>query len=606
MEHFFSLISRFSKNESGAFAVMFGLMAIFLVSLTGAVVDYTSLEDKRNRAQIALDSAALALQPRIYTDTPDEIRAAAAALVRERLGDDSVSSWVTGINIDLEEGTLELSGGLRVPMHFVRLIGVDTMEARLVAEVTRKKLALEVVMVLDNSGSMLEQNRMTHLKNAAACAARTLFYDEVNQSCQPVPGARQVEDVRIGIVPFTMYVNVGAHLKDTAYWLDWTGLAPLSNDNFDTSYRANGAGYNGSPVNRNTLFANLRRTNNQPNTWTGCVVARQQPYDTDDTPPATGVPPAHPETLFTPLFVPDVRDGVTGSYISDRPSHPTCPPMEFEQRRVQSCNNNGSNCNNGHYNCRSREYNNTWSAWSSNSSSTCVLPGLVQLANSVSPGSTRTTTTTYSLLSARELQERVCKYNVSGFNGSTTNGPNSLCPTIPILPLSANPSTVNTHINSMVADGGTNIHEGTAWGMRALSPEEPFTEGAPFDEATSKVLIVMTDGENTAYPANNMNGATYYSAYGFPFNNRLGASGWTQTQLNAAMDTRTLETCRTAKQLGMVIYTIGLSVTHSATRTMLTNCATSHDHVFFPAQPSDLNDVFSSIAKQLAALRISR
>ena len=38
-----------------------GLMAIFLVSLTGAVVDYTSLEDKRNRAQIALDSAALAL-----------------------------------------------------------------------------------------------------------------------------------------------------------------------------------------------------------------------------------------------------------------------------------------------------------------------------------------------------------------------------------------------------------------------------------------------------------------------------------------------------------------------------------------------------------------
>jgi Flp pilus assembly protein TadG len=66
--------------------MLFGLMAIFLVALTGAVVDYTSMEEKRNRAQIALDAAALALQPRIYTDTPDQIRAAAAAVVGERLG----------------------------------------------------------------------------------------------------------------------------------------------------------------------------------------------------------------------------------------------------------------------------------------------------------------------------------------------------------------------------------------------------------------------------------------------------------------------------------------------------------------------------------------
>jgi Flp pilus assembly protein TadG len=589
------LISRFARDESGAFAMLFGLMAIFLVALTGAVVDYTSMEEKRNRAQIALDAAALALQPRIYTDTPDQIRAAAAALVAERLNNGEVASWVTGIVIDPDEGTLELTGGIRVPMNFVRLVGVDNLEARLVAEVTRKKLALEVVMVLDNSGSMLDQNRMTYLKQAAACASRTLFYEEVDANCQPVAGAGQVEDVRIGIVPFTMYVNVGAQ-NQNAYWLDWSGLAPVSKDNFEV--------INGR-VNRLGLFDNLKRTNNLPNAWAGCVVAREYPLDTNDTPPATGNPPANPETLFTPLFVPDSRDGVSGNYISDRPAN--CPAMECRQERTQSCNSSGGNCNTGTYRYQTRTSGN-WSGWSSGM---CPYQNHPVLSGpTVSGTSTRVTTTVYSMLNATELQNRICKYNVSGFNGSTTSGPNAYCPTIAILPLSDSPTTVANHVAAMVADGGTNIHEGTAWGMRVLSPVEPFTEGAPYDEATSKVLIVMTDGENTAYPANNMNWAAYYSAYGFPTNNRLGASGWTQTQLNMEMDRRLLETCRSAKNLGIAVYTIGLAVQQTSrpteVRQMLTSCATQADYAYFPAHPTELNDVFSSIAQQLAALRISR
>ncbi|MCS6758035.1 MAG: hypothetical protein MO852_02210 [Candidatus Devosia euplotis] len=37
-----------------------------LVALGGAVVDYVSLEQMRNRGQIALDAATLALQPEIF------------------------------------------------------------------------------------------------------------------------------------------------------------------------------------------------------------------------------------------------------------------------------------------------------------------------------------------------------------------------------------------------------------------------------------------------------------------------------------------------------------------------------------------------------------
>lgn len=585
-----SLLKRFRRDERGAFIVMFGIMAVVLTAMAGAVVDFTHLSEARNRAQIAMDAAALALQPRIFDSTSDTIRAAAENLMRERMGNSASRSWISNVEIDVEEGTLQLRGGIDVEMAFVRLIGFNNIEASVMSEATRRKLALEVTMVLDNSGSMLEQNRMTHLKNAAACAARTLFYDEVDQNCQPVTGARQVEDVKIGIVPFTMYVNVGAD-QAGQYWLDWDGLAPVSQDNFEVI---------DGKVDRRALFANLRRSNNQSNTWTGCVMAREYPLDTDDTTPDAGVPPTHARTLFTPLFVPDVRDGVSGSYITDRPS--SCAPMECEQRHVQSCNWNGNNCNTGTYSWRTRTTGN-WSGWSSTS---CVVAGAPTFSNSSSGTTTKTTTTISSLLNARQLQERQCKYNVSGFNASTTSGPNAYCPTISILPLSDNPTTVIGRINAMVADGGTNIHEGTAWGMRTLSPTEPFTQASPYDEATSKVLIVMTDGENTAYPATNMNGATYHGAYGFPVNNRLGANGWNTAQLNAEMDKRTLETCRTAKNLGMMVYTIGLSVTHQATRTMLTSCASGSDYVFFPTQPTELNDVFQSIAQQLAALRLSQ
>ena len=57
------LLKRFRDDEGGAFLVLFGILAIVLVATSGAVVDYTSVEQARTRGQVALDAAALALQP---------------------------------------------------------------------------------------------------------------------------------------------------------------------------------------------------------------------------------------------------------------------------------------------------------------------------------------------------------------------------------------------------------------------------------------------------------------------------------------------------------------------------------------------------------------
>ena len=169
---------------------------------------------------------------------------------------------------------------------------------------------------------------------------------------------------------------------------------------------------------------------------------------------------------------------------------------------------------------------------------------------------------------------------------------------------------------------GTNIHEGTAWGWRTLSPSEPFTEGRDYGPATSKVLIIMTDGENTYWNVKrrdyggekpNMNGTYYYMPYGYQYNGRLTVHPYDNNyeysdgdKLQLKMNDLTLDACRNAKDAGITIYTIGLQSPNPTTTAMLTECASEKSKAYFPTQASQLDDVFSSIAEQLSQLRIER
>ncbi len=235
---------------------------------------------------------------------------------------------------------------------------------------------------------------------------------------------------------------------------------------------------------------------------------------------------------------------------------------------------------------------------------------------------TRTRTYTY-IFSNREYQERLCKYTGStlmSYAPSVPNayGPNSDCPANAVLPLTSTPATVATAIGAMSAQGGTNITEGTAWGWRVLSPTAPFTEGAAYSNATSKVMIVMTDGENTAYQTSNMNDSEFYSAYGYPWNStehsratntRLQSSTATNAQLETEMNSRLTTVCTNAKAVGITIYTIGIATSQTSdpagNQALLTGCATDSTKAYFPTSATDLQNAFVAIANQLSALRLS-
>lgn len=611
MRSFGDLLRRFQSDERGVFLVIFGLLAVVLIAAAGAVVDFTSIQQARTRAQLALDSAALGLQPTIFTTgvTAESLRTRVQTLLDERLENTSVTSVVGLPTIDTQSGQLRLEATITVPTAFVQLVGFPTVDARLVAEARRRQLNLEVAMVLDNSGSMASYNRISNLRSAATCAANILL----NGDCDSTATVTSSTRTWVGIVPFTMYVKVGSTYQN-ASWMDTLGTSSTAKANFDNdNYDGNAFT---SQVNRFDLYNRLSNVS-----WAGCIEARGRSqdssglyYDTSDSPPSSVVP----ESLFVPQFAPDQPSGYPNNYLSDTPSAcPAAPTYTWIQKKTQCADRMertweyGNNCTGATVDTYEQTVNGVTTTASSsrpsqlNQNSESGQSTTYTNEQTSSYGSrryshVRTYTWTYDY-SDRELQERLCKY-VSGSYASG-GSPNQNCTGTTILPLTDTKASVTSKINAMVADGGTNIQQGVMWGFHMLSPTEPLTEAGPYEGSRSKAMIVMTDGENYHNYSSAFTGAYYYTANGYPYTGRL--TGNSTAALISEMNNRTLETCTNAKNAGIIIYTIGLSVPNQATRDMLTSCASDSSKAKFPDQASELTQVFEDIATQLSNLRLA-
>ena len=227
----------------------------------------------------------------------------------------------------------------------------------------------------------------------------------------------------------------------------------------------------------------------------------------------------------------------------------------------------------------------------------------------------------------------VFKYNNNA--GSITTGapsaigPNRGCPT-PIVPLTTNRTTVINAIRAMRdwSGGGTNQSEGLAWGWRVLSPGAPFTEGRPYGDDVRKVIVLMSDGENTNVGSDPVFSSDY-SAY-----NHLGlwrdyANGNILTDLlNGILfgilpaqyrrnissasnyvtyvNGRQQQLCRNIKAEGIEIYTVIFRETDRTTENLMRNCATSTEHFYRADSAEELQEAFDAIGTGIGALRLTR
>ena len=150
------------------------------------------------------------------------------------------------------------------------------------------------------------------------------------------------------------------------------------------------------------------------------------------------------------------------------------------------------------------------------------------------------------------------------------------------MPLSYDWTALNSKIDTMTPNGNTNVTIGLVWGWHALTANAPYTEAAAPALDLDKVLIILTDGDNTRSWKNSNN---------------------TDVTSQSSIDARTKLVCNNIKAANIKIYAIRVIDGNSA---LLSQCATNSTMYYDVQNASDLNNVFSAIAQNLANLRLAK
>lgn len=286
-KHFSAHAKSFLANKAGNIGMTFAISVVPLVTLVGGGLDYSSAIMLRQRLGHAIDSAALAVgKTANMTD-------AEATAVAQRVFEANLTSFdsvtLGTLNVTVTPASVTVSANASMQTNFLGLVGINEVQIRVENEVVRANRKIELVMALDNTGSMGSSGKMTAMKSAANELIEILFM-----------GNETSEKVKIGLVPFSQTVNVGSQ-NQNASWMDVNGLSSVNGENF-------------SPKTHH--FEMLSRTSNGQ--WRGCVEARPAPYDTTDAAASTG----SPDTLFVPYFAPDEPDSYyyKNKYRSDQVS----------------------------------------------------------------------------------------------------------------------------------------------------------------------------------------------------------------------------------------------------------------------------------------------
>ncbi len=210
-----SKIRAFLQERHGNAGIMFALSALPVFALTGSVIDYAFLQEQRTRLQNAADAAVLAAMHK-YHATDEEIAREIEQYVRSNFREGArVKVDFQSMQVTVERnGDLVTKVGMSLDMNvktaFVRLLGFDVWRASIRAEASHELGGLEVVMVLDTTGSMQDNEKIDELKLAATDLV-DIFEDLADKP--------QMFRLKVGLVPYTVYVNVGTD-KAGEPWLD--------------------------------------------------------------------------------------------------------------------------------------------------------------------------------------------------------------------------------------------------------------------------------------------------------------------------------------------------------------------------------------------------
>lgn len=436
------------RADRGNVAAMFAVALVPMLGIVGTAIDYSRAVAARSAMQAALDTAALMVSKDAQanpTMTAAQATAAAQkyfdALYKEG-GTSGITITATYTQNTGHGATVQVNGSGSVATDFMRYAGYTDMNIGASSQTTWGNTRMRVAMVLDNTGSMADNNKMAKMQSAATAMVNSL-----------AALSKTSGDLYISLIPFAKNVNLGSDF-DKSY-IKWS--SPAGTANPDTWDENNGTCSVGSSTNKTSCLAQNACSIRGYTSKSSCQSAS-----------------ACSDSKYT----------TKGSCTTSG----SCSNTQYSNSLACTSNNGTWTYNTWSRGTWGPGYT-TWTPSSHNYWSGCVMDRDqdYDIKNTApSPGDTNAAST---LFPAQEYTQGRTNYCKKG-NGAYLQ---------PVIPMTNDWTKLKNAIADMDPTGGTNQAIGTAWGWQSLST----TNGpipAPAKELNyvyQDYLVILSDGLNT-------------------------------------------------------------------------------------------------------------
>lgn len=554
----------FRQDVRGNVAIIFGLAIIPMVGAVGAAVDYSRANSARTAMQAALDAAGLTLSKDAQTLTPAQLAAKATEVFNANYNHSEVKDVAVSASFsNPQPGSfrLEMTATGKVPTTLMAM-WKPQMAIGTTAQIAWGMKQLELVLALDNTGSMSSSNKMTQLKLAAKDLLKTLE-----------KAAKKPDDIKVAIVPFATDVNVSTSNVNANWirWDEWEAEPAI----LDPDSIAKGS----KPSSWHTTEAGSSCPFTKSSHGFQCVTTAQGTT-------TTGTIPSN--VNYKGLICPSMDSGnknsarnytfyngcyntwtqCKGSECKCTDGNPQCGCSGIGSNRVCETKSKGSGKN------KVETVEHTWRPTQVKGVTEYTPP--LEMNGNV-PYATPAHSTWKGCVTDRDQDNDVNNVATDINIKPTLYVAHQVenCP-VEMLPLTNSWTTLNSKIDAMQPVGNTNVTIGLQMAFQMLSPVAPFNASSPKPGVLDKVIVLLTDGDNTQ--------------------NR-----WSTSQ--SSIDARTKLACTNANNANIKLYTVRVI---NGNTTLLKGCATKQDMYYDVQNASQLSAVFSAIAQDLAQLRVAK
>jgi len=609
------LAGGFAAATKGATLPMMAAGLIPAIAALGTAIDLSRIYMAKTQLQAGVDAAALAgARAFAITDDSSQSRDSQAdAYFVENFAD----SYLGSRNLDLDKD-FSVNAGVNVtlvtaqidlPMAFMQIFGQGDRHIVATARAELQPRPLEVMVVLDNTGSMAsgldKGTRMSALKTAAKSFVNILYQGSENRS-----------ELALGFTLYTVTTNVGSVLAKY-------GVSVETVDGFsNVSYPTSNLGWKGCVSSDPTLQDLDSKSASQ-------IAASA--YDVQKTLPGENGMPSIKPMLIPPVWIPTAGT-------KEKPQDPSVPGNLY----YSSADGNSSD---GKF--KPSNYSNLFQLGDSfvdsadnlankpayrkffreyyiglNSNGAANSNDDVIVKNDTARSTANTTWynaatdgdnyyVRYDRIPQKEIWRPSVKYTIKPAGDTIHPTPNWQCPEHALEV--AYGRTKTSYINYIDQQNGyvrpangTMHHIGLVWGWRLLSRDDVFKRTNPTTEQPRRAIVFMTDG-NTEYTTSASYLNRYFTAYGTIADKKLTATA-TNAKFKSAAEDRFARTCAAihAEQIDTPVYVVALALDSGSTntRTMFRNCAPGR--FYDTASTAELKTAFDAIATELVDLHLTQ